>query len=790
MKTDKTQNSGNINLLDIFFYLISYWYFFVGAIALCVGFSWLKYQKSDLQYAAKATIVIKNPANTRATTKLDAYSGLINRTNVSNEILQFRSKRLMAETVSRLDANVSYRCKSGMRHIELYTESPVKVLFSDNLSEMNLAFVLSIEKDSRNVIKYGESEISFAFNDSVSIAGGTIMVVPTEHMNDSWKGRELQVNHLNPVIAAKAFLPMLAIEQLNEDASILTFVMQDQNARRACDIINTLVEVYNEDAIADKNMVAVNTEQFINERIKIIGQELGDVEERLQSFKTKHHVMSVDEAASQYLAEGRKSNAVIIEMETRIRLAEYVKDYLLDEQNTGEMIPTNIGIEDLRVEGLITQYNNMKMQRDRLVSESSEESPVIKGMDNSLASMKASIIASIDNLITSLNVKRDDAARQEELAYSKFQSMPSTSRDMGGIERQQNIKESLYIYLLNKREENALSRAMVDNNARVIDAAESSYRPVAPSRNKMLALGFLVGLLVPAVALLLRMALDSKVHTRKELEELSNVPIAGEIPHATDLREAVKGSKPILVYQSHDRGVVTESFRMLATNIDLMRSGERGQSLVVAMSSFGSDSGKTFVAMNQAYCFADMGKKVVLIDVDLRKRSLSDHVGLAHRQKGLSNYLYDNSVTVDEIMHKNAVDGFDFIPAGMLPPNPVELLKRERLDNLIAMLRKEYDYIILDSVPMDVVADPVIINRCVDVTVFVLRSGSVDRRMIPQLDEACESGKLNNMCLVMNATAMSRHYGYNYGYGYGYGSGYGYGYGYKGKDEDEADCLR
>ena len=368
---NRQSRDGSVNLLDIFFYLLSYWYVFLAVTVLLVGAAWLKCEKSDLQYVARATVIIKDPSNTRSTTRMDTYSGLINRTNVSNEILQFKSKRLMTETVRRLEANVDYRTVEGLREIELYDRTPLKVIFPDAMAEMNVFLDVTVGSDSTFTVNCGGSERIVAFNDTLSMNGGAVTISPSSFYSPEWTGKTVKVSHVNPLIRAKQFLSCLTIEQLSDDASILTFTMQDQNVNRACNLIDMLVEVYNEDAVADKNQVAVNTAQFINERIAIIGRELGDVEDRLQAFKTEHHVISVDEAANQYLAQGRSSNALVVEMETRIRLAGYIKDYLQDPAKASEMIPTNIGLEDLRVEGQINQYNNLKIQRDRLVSESS-----------------------------------------------------------------------------------------------------------------------------------------------------------------------------------------------------------------------------------------------------------------------------------------------------------------------------------------------------------------------------------------------------------------------------------
>ena len=539
-KNKQTKNEGSINLLDIFFYMLSYWYLFAIAIAVCVAIQAYRYSKAPFVYSSNATIMIKDPANTRASTKLDTYSSLINRTNVSNEILQFKSKRLMTEVVNRLGANISYMRHEGLRDVELYTGSPISIIYSDNLAPRYFAFSATPKSDSSFVFKVGEKKKTVAWGDTLSTGDGWVICSPSQVFSPSSIGTEISVSHIPASDAAKRFLSQMGIRQLSDDASLLSFSLNDNNSTRASDILNTLFTVYNEDAINDKNQVAVNTAQFINERLKIIGEELGSVDEQLQAFKTEHKVMSVNEAASQYMADSRSSNAVIVELETRIRLAQFIREYLTNPTKNKQMIPSDTGIEDLRVEGLITQYNNIKMQRDRLVAESSEESPVIRGIDSQLTSMRKSIISSIDNLLTSLDVKKRDAETQERLAESKFQQMPTTARKMLSIERQQNIKENLYLFLLNKREENALSRSMVDNNARIIDSAESTWTHISPVKSKMLMLGFLIGILIPLALLTLRLMFDTRVRNRKEIEENTKVTFVGEIPRSDSIKSMRK----------------------------------------------------------------------------------------------------------------------------------------------------------------------------------------------------------------------------------------------------------
>ena len=493
---------------------------------------------------------------------------------------------------------------------------------------------------------------------------------------------------------AAYYLANLGIRQEEDASSILTLSLKDASPSRAEDVLNMLITAYNEDAIRDKNQVAVNTADFINERLIIISRELGGVESELETYKRDNRILDINNTASAYLDESRKSNSEALEMETQLRLATYIKDYLEDHTKDGDLIPSNTGIDNASVESQISQYNAIKLRRDKLIEDSSNSNPVVEELNNSLHAMKQSIIRAVDNMIVSINVRKRDAQSREVRAQSRVASIPTQEREMLSIERQQKIKEALYLFLLNRREENAITQAMADNNARVIDGATGSNAPIAPVRSRIMLLG-----------------------------------------------------------------------------------------LVITFTSFNEGAGKTFISRNLALTLVFAKKRVLLLDMDIRKGTLSHHMHGHGHKMGLTNYLADSSVQVDDIIRPvEGVDGLDIIPAGTVPPNPAELLMDERLDKLVEELRQRYDYIVADSVPVGIIADASIANRVVDLTIFVVRAGKLDRRQLPDIESLYQEKRLRNMALVLNGVDIA-HRGYGYGYGYGYGRyGYGYGYGYgKGK---------
>jgi tyrosine-protein kinase Etk/Wzc len=477
-------------------------------------------------------------------------------------------------------------------------------------------------------------------------------------------------------------------------------------------------------------------------------------------------LIDIGTAAGMYTSETQKYNSAAMELETQIRLAKYIRNYLVDPAREVDLIPSNTGLSDMNIEGQINQYNLMKLRRDKLLDDSSDRNPIVQELNNSLRAMRQTIIRAVDNMIVSLDVRLNDAWNLEKRAQTRIASVPSKQRQMLSIERQQKIKESLYIFLLNKREENALTQAMADNNARVMDEADGSLAPIYPQRNKMLLLGILIGIALPALFFIVSMFVDTRVRSRKDIEDAVSVPFIGEIPYLKQKKESS------VQVRNDGNDMLSEAFRIIRTNIGYMGiNGKQPQ--VITFTSFNIGAGKTFVGINLSACFTYTGKRVVVLDLDIRKRSLTAQLHPVHQQKGVTNFLSNNTLEVDDILVKDIIPGLDMIPAGPVAPNPVELLMNVRLEKLIAELRSRYDYIIIDNVPFGIVADASIINRITDLTVFVVRAGRLDRRMLPEIEKMYEEKKLNNLALLLNGSDLKRGgYGYHYGYHYGYGYGY------------------
>ena len=759
--------SDELNLVDLALYLLSKWPWFLLSVLLCVGLAWYNYSRTPFVYFRTATIIIKDPeSGNRYSAGFDRYDNLINKVNVTNEIYRFRSKNLFRSVIERLNANVSYKVKDGLRYNECYTSAPIALTLPEECKNRSLDFIATLRDggviELSNFAGAADGEkFSGKLNDSISTPVGYIKFAPTNFMSDAWLGRDIYISSVPVDAMIGYYLSNFAIRQVEEEAPILSLSLKDNSPIKAEDILNTIIAIYNEESIKDKNQIAINTANFINERLIIIEQDLGVVEKDLEQFKISNQMINgVGSTAGRYESETIKYSQDVMELQTQLELAHYIRNYLTDPTKEVELIPTNVGLSSANTETLINQYNMAKLRRDKLAENGNDNNPVVLELNNNLRAMKQTIIRTVDNLIANIEAQSDDLRSRERRAQARFQQIPSKERGMLSIERQQKLKESLYTFLLNKREENALSQSMVDTNAQIIDDTSGSNSPIAPSRNRIILLGLLVGLAIPAVWFLMLMFLDTRVHSRKEIKDAISVPIIGEIPNDREYVKRLAESKMAVPELS---GMLNEAFRILRTNMHFMRKGENANQ-VITLTSFNESAGKTFIASNLARSLSNTQKRVLLIDIDIRKGTLSHSLG--RKVKGLTNYLADSSISVQDILHKDFLPNIDIIPAGTIAPNPAELLMSERLDALVEQMRANYDYIIADSVPIGIIADGAISSRIADVTLFVVRSGRLDRRQLPDLEELYQEKRLKNMALVFNGSEVRRR-GYGYGYGYG-----------------------
>lgn len=760
----------SINLVDIFWYLLFHWKWFFLSVLVFGGYYYYQYSKTPYVYSRTETVMIKTPLNTAQPTRLTRSSYYFSAVNVASEILQLKSKQLMRNTVAKLDANISYTITKGLREYELYNRSPIQIQFIDGNPEKYETFkVANLSEEFVELKGFGGDEndtktVKVTYNKETSTPAGKIRVLKTTFFDHDNAKHELTIKKYPLESMMRYFMGKLNIKQMEDDASLLQVSIEDTSPDRAEEVISELIEVYNQETKEDRSQVAINTAEFIQDRITIIESELGSVESDIESLRVSNQGMDINRASEIFVTESRQFQAEANDIQTQLSLVEMMKDYLQNAENEYELIPNNTGLVDVNIENQINDYNKALLNRNRLLEGSSSSNPVVQEHNKSLNSLRQNINRAVDNAISGLRIKMENIRKEETTARNRAISVPSKQRVMLSVERQQKVKEELYLLLLNKREENAINLAMTEDNVRVIDPASGPSRPIYPGKIRKVALGVGIGLVLPAIILLIILMLDTSIRDRKDLEDRLSVPFLGEIPKM----KGHKSGESEVVVSEKGRDMLSESFRIVRTNIGFMAAGKNAR--VITFTSFNAAAGKTFTAINLAASYSYLAKKSVLLDLDLRKGTLSNRLEIP-KGLGATNFLANPQVGVDEIIYKGYLEEIDVVPIGDIAPNPVELLLGERLDELIAELKERYDYIIIDNVPMNMVADATVIDRVSELSIFVIRSGKMDRRMLPEVQDIYDEKKLNNMAVLLNGVDIAKK-----GY-YGYG-GYGYGYGY------------
>lgn len=770
-----------IRIQDLWGMFVPKWYWFAGSLFVTLTIAALYLLSTPPIYTRTAAILVKdNSKSNSSTNAMSDFSDLgifKSNTNINNELLTLKSPTLMTEVVSRLGLNESFTVRRGLKNVDLYKSAPVAVTFLDKV-EAPLSF--TIEFSSKDTFAISEFEVSGVdtrenfsaqTGDSIHTPAGTMIISSTQASSDAFMGVPIRYVRRSVRSVSDAYAKELVAELGNEDATIINLSINDASTRKAEDILNTLIEVYNENWIQDKNQIAISTSQFISDRLGVIENELGHVDENISNYKSEHLLPDVQAASSLYMAQSAENKKELSALNNQLSTAQYIRRELNSKQ-LNQPLPANSGIVNANIETLISEYNNLVLDRNRLIANSSEKNPLVKDLGNSMQSMKRTILQSVDNLIVSLNTQIRSIRQQEATTTQQLASNPSQAKYLLSVERQQKVKEELYLYLLQKREENELSQAFTAYNTRMITAPRGSALPTAPNKKNILLVALALGLLVPAVIIFMQENMNTKVRGKKDLENLS-VPYLGEIPlYFRNKKKKNKFSEYAIVVEEGNRNIINEAFRVLRSNVDFMKSKNTEQKVFIE-TSFNPGSGKSFLSMNIAMSFAIKGKKVLVIDGDLRHGTVSAYVGSP--KKGLSDYLGNKEVVWNELLViDKKYPNLHIIPVGTIPPNPTELLEDGSLATLMQDLRDEYDYIFIDCPPIDIVADTQIIEQYADRTLFVVRAGLLDRSLLPELESIYQEKRFKNLSVILNGTeSTGGRYGYRYGYHNGYDSYYG-----------------
>lgn len=798
----KEASKADIQMSDVIAWTTTHKLFISLSVFVCLVLGFLYANRSQQIFQRESSVMIRSDSYGNSQIgELAAFSDL-NLFNtgidVYNEIEAFRSPILMERIVERLGINTTYTSKNWIGRVtDWYDETPLVVKFVDPITsydgEKVTSFSFSLSSDDDKTFHVSDVRINdepcrSTADIKVGVASktpvGTIVVEPTKFYKDNFSGT-LYVDHTTVKNCAKSKIKSLESSLSDKKSTVINFSFTDSNAKRAEDILNTLLDVYNEEWIRYMNESTDNTSKFINERLVVIEEELGLVDSDIERFKSSNRLLDIGTETTRVSEASVKYSDEAFRVNNQLSIARFIREYLVDKTKTLDLLPANSGINNDNIELQIAEYNKKLLERQRLADSSSDSNPLVADMNNQLAMMRQTVLHSVDNLISTLKIQAQRINDQESKIEGQISSNPGKVKQLLSIERQQKIKEELYLYLLQKREENELTASIVVNNTRLLKPATGETAPIAPKKGFIMLVALMLGVAIPFGYMYLSSIIDTSVRGRKDVETLS-APIVGEIPQdgkkTLNIPDKLRLRKPKdetvqVVVRQRSRNVINEAFRVVRTNLDFMLNN-CAETQAIMMTSYNPGSGKTFTSLNIATSMALKGKRVMLIDLDIRKATLSKTVG--EPRKGITNYLNGQIDYEQAVVHNMlGTEGLDFLPVGIIPPNPAELLLDNRLEALIAEVKQHYDYIFIDCPPVGIVADTSIISRVADRTIFVIRVGVLDRRVLPDIERVYKEQQYPNMSLLINGSKQALGYGYSrYSYGYGrYGYGYG-GYGY------------
>jgi tyrosine-protein kinase Etk/Wzc len=766
-------------------YLMHWKWFLLGiSTALVIAFLYLRYNVP--QYQAATTILVKDEKKGGMLSELSAFAdlgaGVGIKNNIDNEIEILKSRTLVESAVKKLGLNISLIVKGKMVDADLFGKAPIAVDFSNRKADFYTSnFVITFKELSASTFKLG-SELPkeplrmllqknkvFRYGELIRTQLGDLVI---NRSNAGLNPTKDQNNEVSIVISpleniVNSFKGRLKVTPLNKNSNVVELSIIDPVMQKGEAFLDTLVQIYNHNAVVDKNYIAENTSKFIMGRLGLITQELGGVEQNIQSFKKVNNLTNIESDAVLFTQESSEYNKKGVEVEIQLNVVSSLLGFMKKSSNS-DLLPNNIVVGEVGASELINSYNQLVLERNRILKTATVANPSVIKIEQQIASLKANVAASLRRLQSNLEIQKRDLNSQEESFNTKIGKIPVQEREFRVIARQQKVKEELYLYLLQKREETAISLSATEPNARVIDAAKGSRSPVSPKRNVIFMIAFSLGFLVPFGIIYLIDLFDTKIKNRADLEGKTVIPFLGNLPESDSPNEIIR---------SESRSSSAEAMRIIKANLAFMFGNVAdGVAKTIFVTSTLANEGKTLVSVNLAATYALSGKKVLLIEMDFRNPGFQEFLQVP--DCGVTNYLSSKEIDLEDVIFKKeGYDNFFVLPAGVIPPNPTELLMSEKVDDLFETvktqteyiipfetLKTQYDYIIVDTCPVSLVADTLMIAKHADCFVYVIRANFLEKRMLSTPNLLYYEGKLPNMCLLLNCTDTSSGYGYGYGY--------------------------
>lgn len=766
------------------------WYWFAISMIMVLAIAITYIIETPSSYTRTAEVQIKAQTTGRkGATIQSAFNEMgitATNTNLYNELRAMVSSDVMFEVVKRLHLDIQYEAEGKIRDEVLFgSKLPLSIEFVDLTDYDDVTCCMEVEIDRKDFVVLtdftyhnqdegmkmeSQDKCRIHIGDTTNTPVGRVLISRVPEFSSNKKPKRIKIKRTNIFTSQELWSSKFSVTQEDLKSEVVTLSLKDISTQRSDAALNEIINVYNENWSNDKNQVAIGTSHFINERLKIIESELSSVDSDISSYKSKNMLPDVKTAADLYMQENANISNQLRDLNSQMYMTQYIRDYLSTPGNRTKVLPVSSGIQNANIESQISEYNDKLLKRNRLEANSSSENELVKGMDADLASLRNAILVSIDNQITAIDNKTRNLKNSERSALSRISSNPIQAEMLLSAERQQAVKEALYLFLLQKREETELSQAYTAHNTRIIKRPGGSLYPNAPKKKNILFVAVMMGFLLPLGFFYFKLTMDTTVRGKKDLEQIP-VPLLGEIPLVQRNRNLLKfWKRPKRIHraivQPGNRDAANEAFRVLRTNLEFLGNKDPQ---VIMLTSFNKGSGKSFICVNLALSLAINEKKILLIDGDMRHGSLSKWVKKPNM--GLSTYLNGKIDNIDDVLIKSASGyiGLDVLPIGGVPPNPTELIGNGRFATLLDEMKSKYDYILIDCPPIDIVAETQIIAKFVDRTLFIVRSGLLERSMLDQITDMYSENRFKNLSLIMNGTPLE---GGKYSYRYGYHSDY------------------
>lgn len=790
-KNGQGANDDLARLQDWMYLCMEKWYWFLATIIVTFGLGAAYILVTPPSYTRQASILIKEDDNaSNLSSEFGQFSDMGikgNNTNLYNEMISLKSPSYMVEVVKNLHLDMRYQVDGTFHEVELYGKNlPITVVMPDLNENDNASLTVKLLSGNKaelsdfvkNGTEHDNATMTVALGQLVQTPIGKIRITPTNRYTGALE-TPIYVTRRNISDVTNSYVASLQVDLNDDKASVVDIKVDDVSPERAEDVLNNLFEVYNQKWVEDINKQAISTSEFIDEELRTIESQLGNVDEDISSYKSEHMVPDVATAQNLYMNKAEQTSSKILDLDNQLYMAKYIKSQLSSRANKHRLLPANSGIDNQSVSQQISAYNEKLLQRNNLAANSSASNPLVMDLDQGLEATRQAIIASLNNVIVTISNQIADLQGSERETKEQISSNPKQAKYLLSVERQQKVKEQLYLFLLQKKEENQLSKAFTAYNTKMLNPPAGKKTPTKPVKFNVMLIALALGIFIPMVVLFIISNFDTKIHSRKDLDSLT-IPFLGEIPLSYHKRRGLLSflnkRKEIreIVVQEKSGNEINEAFRVLRTNLEFV-AGKGNGCKTIMFTSANVGSGKTFTTMNLAVSFAIKGKKVMVIDLDLRKASLSTFV--KSPSKGFADYLSGHVENLSQIVVSDTIHpNLDVLPVGTIPPNPTELLFSERLEQTVAELKKQYDYLFIDCPPLEIVADASIVNKLADMTVYVIRAELFDKRLLPDVEKYYQEKRYKNINIILNGTITEsggyggyHRYGYSYGYRYGYG---------------------